>query len=98
MTIAVDMGRKATKTKTNYFLAYYSLFIIKKGHYSLIIIPHPDPHSKAEPEIRPAASLDRYCEPIGVAVWFYSCKKLYMSFAKLRELLGCLQKISSGCI
>ena len=26
------------------FLAHYSLFIIKKGHYSLIIIPHPDPH------------------------------------------------------
>ena len=25
------------------FLAHYSLFI-KKGHYSLIIIPHPDPH------------------------------------------------------
>ena len=27
-----------------YFLAHYSLFIINKGHYSLIIIPHPDPH------------------------------------------------------
>ena len=27
------------------FLAHYSLFIIKKGLYSLIIIPHPDPHS-----------------------------------------------------
>ena len=26
------------------FFAHYSLFIIKKGHYSLIIIPHPDPH------------------------------------------------------
>ena len=26
----------------HYFLAHYSLFIIKKGHYSLIIIPHPD--------------------------------------------------------
>ena len=24
-------------------MAHYSLFIIKKGHYSLIIIPHPDP-------------------------------------------------------
>ena len=28
-----------------YFLAHYSLFIIKKGHYSLIIIPQPDPHT-----------------------------------------------------
>ena len=28
----------------HYFLAHYSLFIIKRGHYSLIIIPHPDPH------------------------------------------------------
>ena len=28
----------------HYFLAHYSLFIIKKGHYSLIIMPHPDPH------------------------------------------------------
>ena len=28
----------------HYFLDHYSLFIIKKGHYSLIIIPHPDPH------------------------------------------------------
>ena len=27
----------------HYFLANFSLFIIKKGHYSLIIIPHPDP-------------------------------------------------------
>ena len=27
----------------HYFLAHYSQFIIKKGHYSLIIIPHPDP-------------------------------------------------------
>ena len=26
-------------------MAHYSLVIIKKGHYSLIIIPHPDPHS-----------------------------------------------------
>ena len=24
-------------------MANYSLFIIKKGNYSLIIIPHPDP-------------------------------------------------------
>ena len=24
-------------------MAHYSLFIIKKGHYSLIIIPHQDP-------------------------------------------------------
>ena len=30
----------------HYFLAYYSLFIIKRGHYSLIIIPHPDPHTR----------------------------------------------------
>ena len=29
----------------HYFLADYSLFIIKKRHYSLIIIPHPDPHT-----------------------------------------------------
>ena len=28
----------------HYFLAHHSLFIIKKCHYSLIIIPHPDPH------------------------------------------------------
>ena len=28
----------------HYFLAHYSLFIIKKGLYSLISIPHPDPH------------------------------------------------------
>ena len=28
----------------HYFWAHYSLFIIKKGHYSLIIIPHLDPH------------------------------------------------------
>ena len=28
----------------HYFLTHYSLFIIKNGHYSLIIIPHPDPH------------------------------------------------------
>ena len=27
------------------FLANYSLFIIKKGHDPLIIIPHPDPHA-----------------------------------------------------
>ena len=27
----------------HYFLAHYSLFIMKKCHYSLIIIPHPDP-------------------------------------------------------
>ena len=27
-----------------FFLAHYPLFVIKKGHYSLIIIPHPDPH------------------------------------------------------
>ena len=27
----------------HYFWAHYSLFILKKGHYSLIIIPHPDP-------------------------------------------------------
>ena len=26
-----------------YSLAHYSLFIIKKGHYSLITIPHLDP-------------------------------------------------------
>ena len=31
----------------HYFLAHYSLFIIKKGHYSLIIIPHPDPLLRA---------------------------------------------------
>ena len=30
------------------FLAHYSLFIIKKGHYSLIIIPHPDPQLSFE--------------------------------------------------
>ena len=29
----------------NIFLAHYPLFIIKKRHYSLIIIPHPDPHT-----------------------------------------------------
>ena len=28
----------------HYFLAHYSLFIMKKGHYSLIIIPHLDSH------------------------------------------------------
>ena len=28
----------------HFFQAHYSLFIIKKGHYSLIIIPHLDPH------------------------------------------------------
>ena len=28
----------------HYFLAHYSLFILTKGHYSLIIIPHLDPH------------------------------------------------------
>ena len=27
---------------TIHFWAHYSLFIIKKEHYSLIIIPHPD--------------------------------------------------------
>ena len=27
------------------FLAHYSLFIIKKGNYSLIIITHPDPYA-----------------------------------------------------
>ena len=31
----------------HYFLAHYSLFIIKKGHYSLIIIPHLDPQKTA---------------------------------------------------
>ena len=30
-------------------MAHYSLFIIKKGHYSLIIIPHPDPHVSITP-------------------------------------------------
>ena len=30
-------------------MANYSLFIIKKGHYSLIIIPHPDPHILQRP-------------------------------------------------
>ena len=29
----------------HYFFTHYSLFIIKKGLYSLIIIPHPDPRS-----------------------------------------------------
>ena len=29
----------------HYFLAHYSPFIIKKGHYSLIIMPHPDSHA-----------------------------------------------------
>ena len=28
----------------HYKKSHISLFIIKKGHYSLIIIPHPDPH------------------------------------------------------
>ena len=28
----------------HYFLAQYSLFVIKKGYYSLIIKPHPAPH------------------------------------------------------
>ena len=32
----------------HYFLAHYSLFSIKKGHYSLIIIPHPDPRACGE--------------------------------------------------
>ena len=32
----------------HYFLAHYSLFIVKNGHYSLIIIPHPDPHKVLE--------------------------------------------------
>ena len=26
-------------------MAHYSLFSIKKDHYSLIVIPHPDPHT-----------------------------------------------------
>ena len=29
----------------HYFLAHYSLLIIIKGRYSLIIIPHPDPRT-----------------------------------------------------
>ena len=29
----------------HYFLAHYSLFIIKKEHNSLIIVPHSDPHT-----------------------------------------------------
>ena len=32
----------------HYFLAHYSLFIIKKDHYSLIIIHYPDPHPCGE--------------------------------------------------
>ena len=35
--------------------------------------------SKARPEIRPAASLDSYCDPIGVVVCFCASKKLHAS-------------------
>ena len=27
-----------------FFGSLFTIFFIKKGHYSLIIIPHPDPH------------------------------------------------------
>ena len=37
------------------------------------------PRSKARPEIRQAASLDSYCDPIGVVVCFCACKKLRAS-------------------
>ena len=39
----------------HFLLAHYSLFIIKKGHYSLIIIPHLDPHASL------LLSLDELC-------------------------------------
>ena len=35
--------------------------------------------SKARPEIRPTASLDSYCDPIGVVVCFCASKKLHAS-------------------
>ena len=34
---------------------------------------------KARPEIRPAASFDSYCDPIGVVVCFCASKKLHAS-------------------
>ena len=34
---------------------------------------------KARPEIRQAASLDSYCDPIGVVVCFCASKKLHAS-------------------
>ena len=41
--IGLFINFKPSLFTIHYFLAYYSLFIIKKGHYSLIIITHPGP-------------------------------------------------------
>ena len=42
----VFKGKKRKRFNIHYFLAHYSLLNYKKGHYSLIIIPHLDPHAR----------------------------------------------------
>ena len=46
-SVGIYNGTPST-ARSSFFLVHYSLFIIKNGHYSLIIIPHLDPQICSE--------------------------------------------------
>ena len=73
-------------------MAHYSLFFIKKGHYSLIIILHPDPLTLqtaiALAIAQELGSKVPFCPMVGSEVYSSEIKKTEVLMENFRRAIG----------